>query len=58
LKGKVNIEPRLNTLRCPAELNWVNREGAKGVFFVGFVVILEEGFRIRTHQALTGGNSE
>ena len=35
------------------ELNWVNREGAKK-FFVGFVLILEKGFRIRTTQALAG----
>ncbi|MBU1932216.1 hypothetical protein KJ965_06015 [Patescibacteria group bacterium] len=39
------MAPRLNALRCPAELNWVNRKGAKGAkgLFVGFVLILEEG---------------
>lgn len=26
--GTVIIEPRLNALRCPSELNGVNREGA------------------------------
>jgi len=37
----------------------MNREGAKGAkrdFFVGFVMILEERSKIRTHQALTGRN--
>jgi hypothetical protein len=33
----------------------LNREGAKG-FFVGFVLILKERLRMKTHQALTGGN--
>ena len=34
----------------------LRREGREEGFFVGFVVILEERFRIRTHQALSGGN--
>lgn len=35
----------------------LNRDAkdAKG-FFVGFVLILKERLRIKTHQALTGGN--
>jgi len=43
--GQARMAPRLNALRCPAELNWVNRKGAKGAkgLFVGFVLILEEG---------------
>ena len=35
----------------------MNREAARDAkrdFFVGFVLILEERFRIITHQALTG----
>ncbi len=35
----------------------MNREAARDAkrdFFVGFVLILEERFRIKTHQALTG----
>ena len=35
----------------------LNRKGAKDAkrVFVGFVLILEEGPRVITHQALTGG---
>jgi len=41
LKDKENIEPQ-------------RREGREEGVFVGFVLILEEGPRIITHQALTG----
>jgi len=39
---------------------FVNRKGAKDAkgFFVGFVLILEERFRIRTDQALSGGKTK
>ena len=33
----------------------LRREGREEGIFVGFVQILEEKLRIRTHQALTGG---
>ena len=35
---KGNAEPRLNTLCCPSELNWVNRKDAKGA--KGFIYFL------------------
>jgi len=43
IEKKKNIEP-------------LSREGREEGLFVGFVMILEEGFRIITPQALTGGN--
>ena len=44
--------------RCYLLTLLLNRKDAKDAkgFFVGFVQILEEGFRITTYQALTGGN--
>jgi len=37
-KDHGNAEPRLNTLCCPSELNWVNRKDAKGA--KGFIYFL------------------
>jgi len=38
-KDQGNAEPRLNTLCCPSELNWVNRKDAKGAkVFIYFLI--------------------
>jgi len=46
-KNKENIEPRLNTLRCPSELNWVNRKDAKGAKKVFLLVCSDPGRKIQ-----------